>query len=78
MKKDIGYIFIDDGYPEASDYDSNFITYDKNVPGAARAALKRAGLESQLPVINKPDSESGKHSRCSAGGYKRPRICVTD
>jgi len=55
-------IFVDDGYPEASDYDTNFIGYDPSVRGSCeralleaqnRAKMQRAGYAEQTsrPVV---------------------------
>ena len=35
-------IFVDDGYPEASDYDTNFIRYDPSIRGSCEQALLEA------------------------------------
>jgi hypothetical protein len=40
-------IFVDDGYPEASDYDNNFVRYDPSVRGSCERALIEARLRSQ-------------------------------
>jgi hypothetical protein len=37
-----GYIFIDDGYPESADYDSNYICWDPETPGSFERALAEA------------------------------------
>ena len=37
-----GYIFVDDGYPEAADYENNYITYDRRQPGSFDDALRQA------------------------------------
>lgn len=38
-----GFIFVDDGSPEASDYDSNYIGYDPAEPESYRRAVAEAG-----------------------------------
>jgi hypothetical protein len=39
MKTTLIHIFVDDGYPEASDYDNNFVSYDPTVCGSCERAL---------------------------------------
>lgn len=53
MKENLGYIFVDDGYPEAFDYDNNFVCYDLAVPGSYERALAKANLV-KVPVPNRP------------------------
>jgi hypothetical protein len=36
------YIFVDDGSPEASDYDSNYLGYDPATPGSYQQAAAEA------------------------------------
>ena len=46
MKNAIGYIFIDDGSPEASDYDDNYVAYvpaDADSYKAAKEQARRLG-----------------------------------
>ncbi|NCC52157.1 MAG: hypothetical protein EOM20_13195 [Spartobacteria bacterium] len=42
MKNNIDFIFVDDGYPEASDYDNNFVFYDSSKSGSYERAVKQA------------------------------------
>ena len=42
MKTTKAYIFVDDGYPEASEYDNNFIAYDPAIQGSCKTALFEA------------------------------------
>jgi len=42
MKTTHAYIFVDDGYPEASEYDNNFIAYDPAIRGSCKTALFEA------------------------------------
>ena len=48
-KNNAGYIFVDDGYPEASDYDSNYIRYNTAVPGSYDQAVATARGETRSP-----------------------------
>ena len=41
MKK-TGYIFVDDGSPEASDYDNNYVGYDVEETGSYERAVEEA------------------------------------
>ncbi|MFT5241744.1 MAG: hypothetical protein ACI9OU_002667 [Candidatus Promineifilaceae bacterium] len=40
MKKPRRYIFLDDGYPESRDFDTNYIEYDPTDTGDVNAACK--------------------------------------
>lgn len=42
MKKTQKYIFVDDGYPEAEEYDTNYISWDERTPGSYQKALAEA------------------------------------
>jgi len=42
MKSTPAYVFVDDGYPEASGYDNNFIGYDPAIRGSCERALLEA------------------------------------
>ena len=58
-----GYIFVDDGYPEAEDYDSNFLCYDPADSESVRTALRRAKEETTAGRISRrpwPGRVSGK------------------
>ena len=33
------YIFVDDGYPEADEYETNYIEFDASDPGKIRATI---------------------------------------
>ena len=46
MKTKLAYVFVDDGYPEASDYDNNFVGYDPGVRGDCERVLTEAHLGS--------------------------------
>ena len=41
-RKTLTQIFVDDGFPEASDYDTNFISYDPSIQGSCENALLEA------------------------------------
>jgi hypothetical protein len=41
--KNVGHIYVDDGYPESADYDSNYICYDQDEPDGYKNALAEAG-----------------------------------
>jgi len=43
-------IFVDDGYPEASDYDTNFIPYDPSIRGSCEQALLEAQRRKKCKV----------------------------
>jgi len=38
----MAYIFVDDGYPEASDYANNYVSYDPENPESVRRAQEKA------------------------------------
>ena len=42
MKNTQKYIFVDDGYPEAEEYETNYIRWDETVPGSYQQALVEA------------------------------------
>lgn len=55
MKTNQTYIFVDDGYPEASDYDNNFVSYDPTVRGSRERALtevKTRSLNSMQQAVS--------------------------
>ena len=68
MKANIGYIFVDDGYPEAEEYETNYVGYNLSIPGSYNRALKDAillkkgtRLSDTLTFKNIPlDSERGR------------------
>jgi hypothetical protein len=35
------WVFVDDGFPEASEYDSNYVSYDAGTPGSFERAIKK-------------------------------------
>ena len=53
MKTKLAYVFVDDGYPEASDYDNNFVGYDPGIRGDCERALAevRLGLLSSASQV---------------------------
>ena len=51
MKK-TGHIFVDDGFPEASDYDNNYVDYDPETPGSCEAAIEE--VKRRLSTAAKP------------------------
>lgn len=58
----MAYIFVDDGAPEAREYDSNYIFFDDRVPGERQRAMQEAQQrQSQaLSLRNrKPCDDSG-------------------
>ena len=57
-------IFVSDGYPEAADYDSNFVDYDPQNEASAEVAKAQA-----LRIIRAGDSSCGEHP---AGRRLRP------
>jgi hypothetical protein len=42
MKNNIGHIFVDDGYPEAEEYETNYVSYDMKDPGSYHRAMETA------------------------------------
>jgi hypothetical protein len=42
MKTNPNYIFVDDGYPESCDYDTNYICWNPETPGSFESALAEA------------------------------------
>jgi len=42
MKNTQKYIFVDDGYPESDEYDTNYISWDEKIPGSYDRALAEA------------------------------------
>ncbi|NLX25140.1 MAG: hypothetical protein GXY61_04145 [Lentisphaerae bacterium] len=42
MKNNIGYIFVDDGYPEAEEYETNYLAFDMKEPGSYQRAEETA------------------------------------
>lgn len=40
------WVFVDDGFPEASEYDSNYVSYDAGDPGSLERAMKKNKLDS--------------------------------
>jgi hypothetical protein len=42
MKMKKGHLFIDDGYPEALEYEDNYVSWDPQVPGSLESALVEA------------------------------------
>ncbi|OGV62404.1 MAG: hypothetical protein A2283_17915 [Lentisphaerae bacterium RIFOXYA12_FULL_48_11] len=53
----IGYVFIDDGYPESCDYDNNYIAYVPKVPGSLKHNFeeinsKQRGTTGDKGVLN--------------------------
>jgi hypothetical protein len=38
----MAYIFVDDGFPEAAEYDNNYIWFDETDPRARADALEEA------------------------------------
>ncbi len=51
MKSTPAYVFVDDGYPEASDYDNNFIGYDPAIRGSCERALLEADQRIAKPGV---------------------------
>jgi len=49
-------IFVDDGYPEASDYDTNFIHYDPSIRGSCERALLEAQRRRKMQTTHYPKS----------------------
>ncbi len=54
------YIFVDDGSPEASEDDTNYIGYDSEVPGSYEQALDEVNRRSSIPTA------PGGSGSCSA------------
>lgn len=50
MKRTLASVFVDDGYPEASDYDTNVAFYDPSVRGSYEQALEALGLKPTEPT----------------------------
>jgi len=42
MKENIAYLFVDDGYPEAEEYETNYVSYNMRVPGSYNRAAETA------------------------------------
>ncbi|MBN2684819.1 MAG: hypothetical protein JXR40_06030 [Pontiellaceae bacterium] len=53
-RNNIGYIFVDDGYPEAEDYETNYVGYDMQVPGSYNRAAHTAS--NMLPTSRISDT----------------------
>ena len=79
MKKP-GYICIDDGYPESSDYDNNYVLYDPQNSASYEQALEEANSRSstsKIPVrtglhsLSSSQTAAPKLSRSPAGRTKR-------
>lgn len=47
-----GYIFVDDGYPEADEYDSNYLAYDPADSESVRSALRKAQASSEASRLD--------------------------
>ena len=68
MKNNIGYIFVDDGYPEAEEYETNYIRYNTADPASFSRAFDCANhtkvgsrLSDTLTFRNIPlDSDRGQ------------------
>lgn len=76
--KNINYIFVDDGYPEAADYDNNYIGYDPQIPDSYKRAMDEArrrrvpvasAVKAVQPCAQRGCSESGV--RGISGVWKR-------
>lgn len=50
--KNVGYIYVDDGYPESADYDNNYIAYDQDAPGGYKKALAEASAQLRHEKLN--------------------------
>jgi hypothetical protein len=50
--KNVGYIYVDDGYPESADYDSNYICYDRDEPDGYKEAMAEASAQLRLEKLN--------------------------
>lgn len=42
MKNNIRHLFVDDGYPEAEEYETNYISYNMGDPGSYNRAAETA------------------------------------
>jgi hypothetical protein len=42
MKNTTRYLFADDGYPEAEEYETNYIPWDAHIPGSCEKAVAEA------------------------------------
>ena len=69
--KNIGYIFVDDGYPEAEEYETNYIRFDLADPGHGRLA-NGARLSDTLDFRDIP-LDSCKENRLPRS-YRRRRL----
>jgi hypothetical protein len=49
--KNVGYIYVDDGYPESADYDSNYICYDRDALDGYKDARAEAGAQLRLERV---------------------------
>ena len=58
MKPNVVHIFIDDGYPEASEYDNNFVSYHPAISGSYEEAIADAGLGPWRPAPSPPNTLS--------------------
>ncbi|MBN2161525.1 MAG: hypothetical protein JXR25_03415 [Pontiellaceae bacterium] len=50
MKNNIGYIFVDDGYPEAEEYETNYIRCDNATNGNTTGRLSDSLSFRSIPI----------------------------
>ena len=63
MKRQQAYIFVDDGYPEAADYDTNYVSYSPEVPGSYERAVEECRRRCVTPA--EPTTRTGYQSHRS-------------
>ena len=53
----VGYIYLDDGFPESGDYANNFLCYDQDAPGAYEEVVAQARAQLHLEDLSSPAAQ---------------------